>query len=135
LIDFDAGLYSDVGIGTIDLSGFDLNDKLIISTNDGGLQVAANNNADRNSYIYEVTSTMHISPSYPDMPALQNYKYDRVAWATGATTANLVSSNVTRKYTTADDGSIVVVTNHAQGVIKLIGLPAEGLADSQFMFV
>ncbi len=135
LIDFDAGLYSDVGIGQIDLTGFGANDKLIIATNDGGLNTTANfYTPDRSYYIYEFTSTTHISPSYPDMSALQNYKYDRVAWATGATAANLVSSNVTRQYTTATDGSIVVTTHNAQGVIQLVGLPS-GLSDSQIVFV
>ncbi|MBT9098862.1 hypothetical protein KFZ76_14220 [Methylovulum psychrotolerans] len=137
-IDFGGKPYDAWGVSSIDLSGFGLEDKLLISLGDGGIQgwpVFTINHVSRSRYI---------SQSYG---FTNHWGHDLVSWQAGATKALLISSQLTRistfvqhvypgsssgyYYTTT---TLSVKTVGHNGSVELTGLPA-GLPDSQFVFV
>jgi hypothetical protein len=116
-LDFGGKAYSATGVKSIDLTGFGLEDKLIIAQHDGALNLgSAKYNQNRSSYISE--SAFRYTGS-----TLISVRYDGISWQTGATVAKLHS------YTHSIPAASMV-----DATIQLTGLPA-GLPDSQFVFV
>jgi len=116
VIDFGGIEYNqtDLSGGEIDLTGFGLEDTLVIAVHDGIIadgKAYYSPSSSRRSYIAQTSiSTSSSSSSFTLM--------DRVSWQTSASAAKLVSG-----------------TYHAvYGSIQIVGLP-EGLPDSQFVFV
>lgn len=124
-IDFGGKGYFEFGLDSINLSGFGLEDKLIIAQHDGFLNngTARYNTLERNHYILESSVTK------PGFRTIQ-YKTDLVSWQNGANTARLVSQGI--NFRILPDGTHL----RAEFVqdIQLTGLPS-GLSDSQFVFV
>jgi hypothetical protein len=117
-IDFGGQAYSDSGVASIDLTGFGLEDKLIVAQHDGVLNFG--------------TAHYHISNTRYYIHETASSKSDRVSWQAGATAAKIVSAH-----------SVVVSINsygspyysrQTLGSIQVTGIPA-GLSDSQFVFV
>jgi hypothetical protein len=133
--------YKNTGVTAIDLSGFDLQDKLIIAQHDGAINAAvahysystipyttSSRSTHRNSYIAE--HIMFLDPS-PSIAWFLSRKNDIVSWYKGASTAQLVSI---RKASSYPGSGMPVRHNTSIAAIKIIGLPA-GLPESQFVFI
>ncbi|MDO9106414.1 MAG: calcium-binding protein [Methylovulum sp.] len=125
VIDFGMEYYMaarDMPGGTIDLTGFGLEDVLVINQRDGLLagKLAEYHpeSSHRASYILQ-TYLVAIGSFSPE------YYIDRVSWKTGASTARLVSSF--KNTFDPTEGRI-------NGSVLITGLPV-GLTDSQFIFV
>lgn len=119
VIDFGGKRYSSAGIATIDLTGFGLEDTLVVALHDGllGNRHPADYGSGAN---YIEQSTFFFSA-----PDTYEFGYrDRVSWKIGANTAKLVSSLY---YNTSGASQVL-------GSIQITCLPT-GLPDSQFIFV
>ncbi len=115
-IDFGGKRYEDWGLAKIDLSGFGLEDKLVIAQHDGALALGtAINQSFTTFYIHEE----HYFNSH------KTFKEDYVSWKIGAASAKLVSK------TTFPNSSTGGTPTHT---VNLTGLPT-GLTSSQFVFV
>jgi hypothetical protein len=127
-IDFGGEQYKNLGLSTIDLSGFGTEDKLVIAHHDGVLSnKAVNYSTPRSYYIVEFSSHAGTNTSFRVT--------DRVSWQKGASIAKLISN---RSFGSNGDttslGSTTATFQHTVGQILLTGIPA-GLADSHFVFV
>jgi hypothetical protein len=107
-LDFGGKAYKDLSVWSIDLTGFGLEDTLLITQHDGRLNnnTAVLHTSARNRYIQEKVFSGSVY-----------FKSDRVSWQKGATKAELRSST----YSSMND-------------IHLTGLPAN-LPDSHFRFI
>jgi Ca2+-binding RTX toxin-like protein len=113
-LDFGGKAYKDAGMTTINLTGFGVEDKLIIAQHDGALK----NGTARYAYRNSISNTVSIRET-------QNSLID-VAYKTyGNASLRSIASAVTQS-----GGRIT----HTLGKIQLTGLPAD-LPFSQFVFV
>jgi len=129
-IDFGGKAYNNWALSSIDLSGFGLEDKLVIAQKDGAINYSRayyhNGSHERTKYISQSRS----STSYTGFHFVAR---DRVSWQAGATHALLVSSSSTF-YSSTRTSSAQARPGVPAHQIALTGLPA-GLADSHFVFV
>ncbi len=160
ILDFGTKLYADTGITSINLTGFGLEDKLVIAPyNHGWGRINADYGTTRAKYIVESSKT---SSSDGNNFIQHITRTNKVSWQTGASHALLSSkffnssthadgytTYLTTKYTALSSSGQVVTyvssystyvgyttrnTSKKSGQISLIGLPA-GLPDSHFVFV
>jgi Ca2+-binding RTX toxin-like protein len=116
LIDFGGKNYSSTDVKSIDLTGFGVEDKLIIAHHDGALN--ANQATSYNEAGYKKLTERK---SWEERSSIVGQR-DAILWNKNANTVKLHSS------------SSWVPTTVFTGSIKITGLPA-GLPDSQFVFV
>jgi len=121
-ISFGGHHYQDWGLDSIDLTGFGLEDKLIVDTEDGILW-----EGDAQYHTGALSRSKYIEQQFSTIDATFSYYTDRVSWQTGASKAKLIS----RAAYTSTSLSITVI---AGGQVELTGLPT-GLPDSQFVFI
>ncbi|MDO9104166.1 MAG: calcium-binding protein [Methylovulum sp.] len=127
VIDFGGKNYRDLSFTSIDLTGFGLEDTLVITQHDGAINKgSASYGSQRSNYIIETSVTVSYS----------NLITDRVSWHLGSSKAAMYSKDM--HYTGNNHGtgssssfSFPVPTS---GTIQIIGLPT-GLADAQFVFI
>lgn len=122
-----ADKYRLTDVDKIDLTGFGLEDTLIITQSDGAVNShQAYYGSKRSQYIVETSYTLSYSGSISD----------RVSWQTGASKALLLSKDM--HYTGNNHGtgssSTYSFPVSTIGSIQIVGLP-KGLADTQFVFV
>ncbi|MFZ2449170.1 MAG: hypothetical protein WAW36_01445 [Methylovulum miyakonense] len=95
-IDFGGKTYNAWGLDTIDLTGFGLEDKLIINHDDGSLMGNARYNlftrSARNHYISSRSNHYWVSGPPSSTYDAHSAQIDRVSWQKGAKTAKLISS-------------------------------------------
>ncbi|KJV05619.1 calcium-binding protein [Methylocucumis oryzae] len=124
VIDFGGQHYSTIKsqLPVIDLSGFGLEDVLLVHRRDGAVIKAVPSYhytySHRASYILQSTVLISRPSSYFEMG------FDRVSWKTGASTAKLVSAI----------GSSAFSEHASVSSLSIIGLPI-GLPDNHFIFV
>ncbi|MDD5276902.1 MAG: calcium-binding protein [Methylovulum sp.] len=132
IIDLGGKRYSQTSLsgGTIDLTGFGLEDTLVIAVHDGAItrNSADYSTSDRSSYIYQSDITSTITSTYGG--GFSTHFLDRVSWKTAASTAKLLSHITVECFGGPCDGK----TYQSEGSIQIIGLPT-GLPDSHFVFV
>ncbi len=127
IIDF-ANKYRLTDVEKIDLTGFGLEDTLIIMQSGGAVDNAqAYYGSKRSQYIVETSYTLSYSNSISD----------RVSWQIGASKALLLSKDM--HYTGNNHGTNSSTSSYSYpvstlGSIQIVGLP-KGLADTQFVFV
>jgi len=111
VIDFGGNRYPYLSVGAIDLSGFGLEDTLVIAMHDGQI----------GNYVIPSYHKGSASRAwYQSARTMSDYiRSDLVLWKTGAGTVKLVSNN----YLARSGGSI-----------QIIGLPV-GLPDSHFVYI
>ncbi|TAL51879.1 MAG: hypothetical protein EPN89_02655 [Methylovulum sp.] len=127
VIDFGGIQYNqtDLSGGIIDLTGFGLEDTLVIAIHDGII-------SEGDAHYHNVPYRSHyIKQSVPnDHTSYYGINTDRVSWQKSASRARLVSQSL--ELTTYS--YITYSSIHEIGNIQITGLPS-GLPDSQFIFM
>jgi len=127
VIDFGGIQYSqsDLSGGIIDLTGFGLEDTLVIAIHDG---IISEGDARYHNVPYR---SHYIKQSVPnDHTSYYGINTDRVSWKKSASRARLVSQSLEL----ATYSYITYSSIHEIGNIQITGLPS-GLPDSQFIFM